>query len=71
MIGNKIANKITKVAKNSQQNNSKTVTNEKDKKIPKEISKEKYIYPEKRKKIIDELKKITKNVKKLQQSNYN
>ena len=39
--------------------------------MPKEISKERYISPEKRKKIIDELKKITKNVKKLQQSNYN
>ena len=39
--------------------------------MPKEISKERYISPEKRKEIIDELKKITKNVKKLQQSNYN
>ena len=29
-IGNKIANKITKVSKNSQQNNSETVTNEHD-----------------------------------------
>ena len=29
LIGNKIANKITKVLKNSQQNNLKTVTNEK------------------------------------------
>ena len=36
MIGNKIANRITKVSKNSQQNNSKTVTNEHDKEIPKE-----------------------------------
>ena len=31
LIGNKIANKITKVSKNSQQNNSKTFTNEHDK----------------------------------------
>ena len=35
LIGNKIANKITKLSKNSQQNNSKTVTNEHDKEIPK------------------------------------
>ena len=32
LIGNNIANRITKVSKNSQQNNSKTVTNEHDKK---------------------------------------
>ena len=31
LAGNKIANKITKVSKNSQQNNSETVTNEHDK----------------------------------------
>ena len=36
LIGNKIADKITKFSKNSPQNNSKTVTNEKDKEIPKE-----------------------------------
>ena len=36
--------KITKVSKNSQQNNSKTVTSENDKKIPKE----RYICLEKR-----------------------
>ena len=35
MTGNKIANRITKVSKNSQQNNSETVTNEHDKEIPK------------------------------------
>ena len=40
-----------KVSKNSQQNNSETVTNENDKKIPKE----RYISPEKRQKIIDKL----------------
>ena len=33
--GNKIANRITKVSKKSQQNNSETVTNEHDKEIPK------------------------------------
>ena len=43
LIGNKIADKITKVSRNSQQNNSKTVTNENDK----EIHKERYISPEK------------------------
>ena len=31
LIGNKIPNKITKVSKNSQQNNSETITNEHDK----------------------------------------
>ena len=36
LIGNKIANRITKVSKNSQRNNSETVTNEYDKEIPKE-----------------------------------
>ena len=36
LIGNKIANRIRKVSKNSQQNNSETVTNEHDKEIPKE-----------------------------------
>ena len=52
MIGNKIANRITKVSKNSQQNNSETVTNENDKEIPKE----RYISPEKRQEIIDALR---------------
>ena len=33
LIGNKIANKILKVSKDSQQNNSETVTNEHDKDI--------------------------------------
>ena len=36
LIGDKIANKITKVSKNSQQNNLETVTNENDKEMPKE-----------------------------------
>ena len=52
MIGNKIANKITKISKNSQQNNSETVTNEHDKEIPNE----RYISPEERQEIIDELR---------------
>ena len=54
MIGNKIANRITIVSKSSQQNNSKTVTNEHDKEIPKES----YISPEKRQRIIDNLRSI-------------
>ena len=46
--------KITRVSKNSQQSNSGTVTNENDKKI----SKETYISPEERQKIVDNLKSI-------------
>ena len=52
LFGNKIANRITKVSKNSQQNNSDTVTNEHDK----EIIKERYISQEERQKIIDDLR---------------
>ena len=51
-IGNKIANRITKVSKNLQQSNSETVTSENDKEIPKE----RYICPEERQKIIDDLR---------------
>ena len=51
LIGNKIANKIAKVFKNSQENNSKTVTNEHDKERPKK----KYVCPENIQEIIDEL----------------
>ena len=36
LIGNKIADRYTKVSKNSQQNYSEIVTNEHDKEIPKE-----------------------------------
>ena len=35
-IGNKITNRITKISKHSQQNNSETVTNYYDEEIPKE-----------------------------------
>ena len=52
LISYKIANKVTKVSKNSQQNTSETVTNEHDKKIPKE----RYVSPEESQEIIDELK---------------
>ena len=44
LIANKFVNRVTKVSKNLQQNNSETVTNEHDKEIPKE----KYISPEKK-----------------------
>ena len=52
MIGIKIANKIAKVSKYLQQNNSKTVTNEYDQEIPKERN----ISLEKRQEIIGELR---------------
>ena len=43
---------LIKISKNSQQNNSKTVTNEHDKEMPKR----RYISPEERQEIIDELR---------------
>ena len=52
LIGKKIANRNIKVSKNSQQNKSELVTNEHDE----EIYKQRYIYPEKRQEIIDELR---------------
>ena len=52
LIGNKIANKITKVSKSSLQNNSEIITNEHDQEIPKE----RYISPEERQKIIGDLR---------------
>ena len=48
----------SKVSKNSQKNNSETVTNENDKEISKEIPKERYMSPEERQKIIDNLRSI-------------
>ena len=54
LIGSKNADRITKVSKTSRQNNSETVTNEHDKEIPKE----RYISPEERQKIIDNLRSI-------------
>ena len=45
-------NKIIKVSKNLQQNKSETVTNEHDKEIPKE----RYVSPEERQEIFDELR---------------
>ena len=52
LSGKKIANKITKVSTNSQQNNSETVTNEHDKEIPKE----RHISPEKGQETIHDLR---------------
>ena len=59
MIGNKTADAVTtsydcKITKNSQENNSEKVTNEYDK----DMQKERYISPEKRQKIINELRII-------------
>ena len=59
LIGNKIADavakpydgKIKRFSKNSQQNNSETVTNEYNVEVPKE----RYIFSEERQKIIDNL----------------
>ena len=59
MIGNKIADKIRKVSKTSPQNSLKTVTNETESiEHDKEIPKERYISPEKRQEIIDDLRLI-------------
>ena len=52
LLFNKIANKVTKAPKKSQENNSETVTIEHDKEIPKE----RYISPQERQEIIDELR---------------
>ena len=54
LISNRIANKRIKVSQSSQQDNSKTVLIEHDKEIPKE----RYISPEKRQGIIDDLRLI-------------
>ena len=54
LIGNKIAIKITRISKTSQQNSSKTATNKHDN----EITKERYICPNERKTIIDDLRLI-------------
>ena len=52
LIDHKVANRITKVWKNSKQTNSETVTNEHDKEIPKG----RYIFIEKYQEIIEELR---------------
>ena len=50
LVGNKIADRITEISKNSQQNNLETITNKNDKEIPEE----RYISPEERQKIIND-----------------
>ena len=55
LISNKIADRITKVSKNLQQNTSATVTNENNKEISKEVLKEKIISPKERQKNIENL----------------
>ena len=52
LIGNKITNKITKFSKKSPQNTSETVKRET------EIPRERYISPEERQKVINELRSI-------------
>ena len=52
--GNKIPDKITKISKTSQKNNSETVTNKHNKEIPKE----RHISLEERQKIIDDLRLV-------------
>ena len=54
LTNNKIADRITKVSKNSQQNNLETFLNDNDKEIPKE----RYIFLEQRQKLIDDLSLI-------------
>ena len=54
LIGNKFADQITKVSKNSQENTSETVTNKNNK----EISRERYLPLEKRQEIIGNLRLI-------------
>ena len=51
LIVHKIANKIAKVSRSLPRSNSETITNKHDKEIPKE----RYISPEERQKIIDDL----------------
>ena len=52
LIGNTIPDKITRISKNSKQNNSVTIEHDK------EISKERYISPEERHKSIGDLRLI-------------
>ena len=60
MIGNKIANKITSISKKS---NKELPNNDDDEKEDVEITtcKKRYISPEKRQRIIDELRLAPKN----------
>ena len=59
LIGNKIADKITKVSRTSSLNSLETVTNKAENiRLDREILKERYIFPEKRQKMIVDLKLI-------------
>ena len=59
MIDNETADNITKVSRNSLHNNSKTVTNEEENiGIIREIPRERYVSPEKRQKIINDIRLI-------------
>ena len=56
LIGDKIANKITKVSRTSAQNNSEAVTNEtENNKLDREVLRKK-ISPEKRQQIMDDVR---------------
>ena len=54
LIGNKSLDRITKVLKNSKQNNSETVTKEHEREKPNE----RYISPEEKQKIVNNLRSI-------------
>ena len=57
MLGNKIVHKITKASRSSPQNSSETVESEiKNTGFHREIPKERYIPPEKRQPIINDLR---------------
>ena len=59
LIGDKIADKITKVSRTSSLNSLETVTNKAENiRLDREILKERYIFPEKRQKMIVDLKLI-------------
>ena len=59
LIRNKIADKITNLSRSSQQNNSETFESEtENSKVEREIPKERFIYPEKRQQIINDLRLI-------------
>ena len=52
LIGDKIANRIINLSRSSLQNNSETITNKNDKEIPKK----RYISPEERHEVINDLR---------------
>ena len=60
LIRNKIADKITNLSRSSQQNNSEETfeSETENSKVEREIPKERFIYPEKRQQIINDLRLI-------------